>query len=192
MLFHSDPGRAGVERFDEPLDARTRAKLADEIGDPVPCTLNQSTGVPRSPPAREFTGIHEEHVTQFAVARVPCTDWAVVAFKSRRLIDSEALRPAVYATLVWASLMIVPLLLWILAAFWWGRRVWIWMWPDPVKKKKDAYRYLAIMLAVVVPVAMVLVAFARPFMGSLLSVIGAGAALGWLAWMHDGAKSAPG
>ncbi|HET6941305.1 MAG TPA: hypothetical protein VFH89_03995 [Sphingomicrobium sp.] len=177
VLFHSDSYRAGVELLDESLDANTRARLFREIGVPRKC------GEPAAP-ARPFTGIYEEEATLFAVTRVPCTDWAVVAFKSRRLVDAQAVKPAIHAIIVWASLMVIPYLLWMAAALKWGDRAWVWLWPEPTSAKKAAYRSLALILAAAALLSVLFVELAWPFKGFLLSTLTAFASLVWLAWLH--------
>jgi hypothetical protein len=182
VLFHSDSYRAGVELFDESLNASTRARLSDELRDPLPC--RPSTGATGDQP-RRFTGIYEEEATLFAAARVPCTDWAVIAFKSRRLVDSQAVKPALHAMVVWASLAIFPYLLWMgAAALLGGDRAWVWLWPEPTSVKKRAYLMLSLMLAGADIIGVLLVAFAAPFAGLLLCAFFAVAAIGWLVWLH--------
>jgi hypothetical protein len=193
VLFHSDPYRAGVELFDESLsarNARTRARLSQAIGEPVACDLDKGPqgATVHSPAAKEFPGIYEGEENLFAVARVPCTDWAVVAFKPRRLVDSQAVKPVVDAIIVWASLTIIPYLLWMVVALRWGDHAWTWLWPDPVQRKKEAYRYLAYALAGAVILAIIFVKFAAPLTGFLVSAFAGVAALGWLVWVHYSPK----
>ncbi len=187
VLFHSDSHRANVEQFDESLSAPTRARLFSEIGGPVPCgsAYNSMVKLPKV-----FTGIYEEEATLLAAARVPCTDWAVIAFKSRRLVDAQAEKPAVHAISAWASLTILPYFLWMMAAVLWGKRAWVWLWPEPTKAKKDAYLTLALLLGGAAILAIVLVQSGAPFKGFLISAVSALAAFGWLAWVHYGQEKA--
>lgn len=180
VLFHSDSYRAGVEMFDESLDTHTLGRLSTEIGDPVDCSPKGD----RATPANKFSGVYEEEPTLFAVARVPCTDWAVVAFKSRQLVDAQSVKPAVHAIVVWASLMILPYLLWILAASIWGDHAWVWLWPEPSIEKKDAYLKLTVVMALASVLVVLMIIAASPFKGFLFSVGAALVALGWLFWVH--------
>lgn len=180
VLFHSDAYRAGVELFDESLDRRTRARLSNEIAGAT-CDSKSAT---TDPETNDFTGAYEQESTLFAVARVPCTDWAVVTFKSRGLIDAQAVKPLVYAIIVWASLTVFPFFLWMLAASWRGDGAWVWLWPEPTKAKRDAYGALALLLAGGALLAVILMELAAPFEAFLLAALSAVAALGWLAWVH--------
>lgn len=177
VLFHSDSYRANVELFDESLSNRTRAKLSGALGDPAGCN-----DAPIQ--IKRFDGIYEGEETLFAAARVPCTDWAVVTFKSRRLVDSKAVKPAVEAIVVWGSLTIIPYIAWIIISLGWTDHAWAWMWPNPVRRMKEAYRYLAYALAGAILLSILLLALAPPVFGLLLSALVAVAALLCLAWVH--------
>jgi hypothetical protein len=187
VLFHSDSYRVGVERFNESLSAGTRARLSAEIGDPVPCESTVHPTVLNQP--KPFTGIYEQEATLFAVARVPCTDWAVIAFKSRRLVDSQAVKPALHAIVLWASLAIFPYLLWMVAAALLPRdQAWVWLWPECTRRKKKAYLILSLILAGADVVALGLVAIAWPLTALVVCGLAATAALGWLVWLHFGGE----
>lgn len=188
VLFHSDAYRAGVELFDESLDAGTRAKLSELVDHPVPCGLERNAAV-HSPQPQEFAGIYEGEATLFAVDRIPCTDWAVVTFKTRRFVDTQALRPAVQAILVWASLAIFPYLIWMALTLAFEDRAWVWLWPDPTKQKNEAYRNLAYLLIGSSIIAVSLVELVSPFWGFVFSSLAAFASLGWLGWVHYSSQS---
>lgn len=178
VLFHSDSYRAGVELFDESLNPRTRARLSRELGDPIACANPDKEG------SKPFIGTYEEETSLFAVARVPCTDWAVVTFRSRPMIDSEAVKPALHAIIVWGSLTIFPYFLWMVATLWWGDCAWVCLWPEPTERKKDAYRRLALALAATGLLAVTLMILISPLAGALLSWVGSGAALWRLQRVH--------
>ena len=176
--------RAGVELFDESLNARTLSKLSREIGRAARCDMQEGARKVPMPSARTFEGVYEEEATIFAVARVPCTDWAVVTFETRRLVDAQAVKPALHAIIVWASLTLIPYFIWIFAVLWWGRRAWIWLWPDPATVKKKAYKTVAFALLGAALIATLLIEIGSPFKALILSALASFAAFGWLGWVH--------
>lgn len=132
-LFHSDPQRAHAELFKLSLGDRDHADfLARSRDQPPPaCGGGSRDGAPRP---QLFTGQYVGEPHRMAVARVPCTTWAVVTFSSSRLREAQAARPVEIAILAWSALALVAgailvVVVWFLGRS--GRRALPALWPDP-------------------------------------------------------------
>ena len=144
-IFHSDPERANAERFSLSLGRRTLAKFEEAIRrNPPPCAAR---GERRLPGARLFSGSYIGEDQRFAVALVPCTEWAVVTFSPEARSDSLGAFPAEIAFLSWLGLAIPAGALFAVAYLIARRVVPIrlrMLWPDPLLE--EAYRTIALWL----------------------------------------------
>ncbi len=174
VLFHSERGRAEVERFAEALGGRARRGFASAAARTVACDMAAKPSA-----IDTFSGEYEGVPTLFAAARMPCTDWIVTTFVSRDLIDARAVRPAVHAIVVWAWMLAGLIALFFVVNLV-KRRIhdrpaWLWLWPDPARRER--YGRVRIALALVALVTLLLLAVGAPVVAAFFGPVLAGVAL---------------
>lgn len=148
VLFHSDPGRAHVERLRAGLDQPAREQI-EAVARRKPACPRASQDVARTVAGktRTFSGDYEGVHTLFAAAYIPCTDWVVIAFTPEDAPEIVGWTPVLYALALWLFALIAVVIVWAGVAAVIGTKAWRWLWPDPRPGKQRVYRRLARSLA---------------------------------------------
>lgn len=133
---HSERGRAGIERFAEALNAQAKRGFASVAATRPECAKDAAlAGLSDSSTVETFGGKYEGDQTLFAAARMPCTDWIVVTFQSRDLVDGYATQAATHALAIWIGLLVLGILILVsvnlIKRAKTKRPAWLWLWPDP-------------------------------------------------------------
>ena len=172
VLFHSDPGRAHVERLRAGLDQPAREQI-EALARRKPECAGKSPGIARSTAteARTFSGDYEGVHTLFAAAYIPCTDWIAIAFTPEDSPEIVGWTPVLYALALWLFALIALLLVWTAIAAVIGTKAWRWLWPDPRPGKQDLYRKLARSLGISAIVAATAVRLDFPRLGLLVGIL---------------------
>ena len=170
VLFHSRRGRAHIEYLEAGLDPAAQRILAAVAAEP-PSAADCRAGTIQ---ARRLVGGYEGRQQLAAVARVPCTRWAVVSFVERDKVDRSAARAAVNAVILWLGLAFVVSLAvgaatLVRSAF--RQRSWTWVWPDESRRHVYARLWPVGAGAALVTVLLALAGF-----GLLALLLGVGAA----------------
>ncbi len=128
-VFHGDPQRAMTELFKLSLAEASHATFLSRIGsdDGGDCRVKLLHALP-------FSGTYIGTAYRMAALRVPCTPWAVVAFRPDAVRDRMSAKPAEMAVTIWLGGMALVVLVLIavrFAAMDVGRSLLRTLWPDP-------------------------------------------------------------
>lgn len=170
VLFHSQRGRAHIEYLEAGLDPSTR-RLVSAVAADVPTAADCKAG---RMAVHKVVGGYEGTQRLVAIARVPCTRWAVLSFVDRDRVDRAAARASVNAVMLWLGVaFLLSLLLGavtvVRSAS--GLRSWDWLWPDEARKMVYARLWPAGAAAALVGVSLALAGFGLPAL--LLGVVSA-------------------
>jgi hypothetical protein len=167
VLFHSQRGRAHIEYLEAGIDPSAQRILAAIAAD-QPSATDCKAGTVQ---AQRLVGSYEASERLIAVARVPCTRWAVISFVDRDRVDRAAARAAVNAVILWLGLaflisLIVGAITVAHSAF--RLRSWDWLWPD--ESRRHVYARLWPAGAAAALLAMLLALAGFGLIGLLLGV----------------------
>jgi hypothetical protein len=177
VLFHSQRGRAHIEYMESGLDAGTRRSIGATATD-APMAGACKAGTIRT---ERLVGIYEGTERLIAVARVPCTRWAVLSFANRDAVDRAAARAALNAMILWlglAFLVSIAVGAATLLRTALKLRSWDWLWPDESRRLRYARLWP---IGGAAALAILLFALVKPEWG-LVAMLLAVAAAGGLLW----------
>jgi hypothetical protein len=170
VLFHSQRGRAHIEFLEAGLDQPARRLLGAVAAD-LPTAADCKAGAVHT---QQFVGGYEGAQRLIAVARVPCTRWAVISFVDRDKVDRAAARASVNAVILWLGLaFLVSLAVGAVALIRSALRLrsWDWLWPDESRRPVYARLWPAGAGAALVATLLALAGFG--LLGLLLAVVAA-------------------
>lgn len=181
VLFHSDPGRAHVERLRAGLDQPAREQI-EAVAARKPRCAGGSRDLAQTVAgeARTFSGDYEGVSTLFAAAYIPCTNWIAIAFTPADSPEIVGWTPVLYGLALWLFALITLLLVWTAIAAVIGTKAWRWLWPDPRPGKQRVYRSLARSLGLSAIAAAGAVRFDFPRLGLVIAVLATLGAIGLL------------
>ncbi len=100
VIFHAKRGRAHIEYLEGGLDDAARRAMVQVAARP-PTAVDCATGSVKAEP---IAGSYEGVDGILAVARIPCTRWAVLSAADRDLVDRSAARASFNAMVIWLGL----------------------------------------------------------------------------------------
>lgn len=182
VLFHSERGRAGVERFQDALSGPAKRGLDAMAATRSTCSPDESSsgnsetkkdGKPdvseqellkREPLKSEvhtFGGKYEGASSLFAATRLPCTDWVIVTFISRDLVDGHAAQAGMLAAQIWFGILLLAIIAFLLMNLVkrarHGRPAWLWLWPNPEKRERYWVTILPLVFVAALTAALIFV-----------------------------------